>query len=145
MMTWFRLLVALLFLLSACTHALTSIDESIGKAPPSPTTVRIALFNIRELGMEKINDVDDEGRGRNPQAVAAAHIIRRVRPDVLVLNEIDHDYDALGSGLDASARRFRDGYLSQVGQLSQDTDPLDLPYSFAAANNTGLLSGTHRA
>ncbi len=140
----FRRLTTLLWLLTACTQASTSIDKAVGESPPDRTTVRIALFNIRELEMEKILDVDEQGHGRNPQALAAARIIRRVRPDILVLNEIDHDYGASGSGLDSSARRFRDRYLSQVSQVSpvgQNSDPLELPYSFAAANNTGLLSG----
>ena len=131
----FRLLVTFFWLLAGCAGASNSIDQAATNSPSNPTTVRIAQFNIRELAMEKILDLDDQGRGRNPQALAAARIIRRVRPDILVLNEIDHDYDAENKGLDASARRFRDGYLSQ------GSDPLDLPYSFAAANNTGLLSG----
>lgn len=56
-----------------------------------PASVRIALFNIRELRTGKILDLDDNGYGRNPQALAAARILRRVAPDILVLNEIDHD------------------------------------------------------
>ena len=131
----FRLLVTFFWLLAGCAGASNSIDQAATNSPSSPTTVRIAMFNIRELEMEKILDLDDQGRGRDPQALAAARIIRRVRPDILVLNEIDHDYNAESAGLDASARRFRDGYLSQ------GSDPLDLPYSFALANNTGLLSG----
>jgi len=144
MTSQFSRLATTFWLLAGCTSASTSIDEAAGNSLSSPTTVRIALFNIRELKMEKIDDVNDEGRGRDPQALAAARIIRRVRPDILVLNEIDHDYDTESANLDASARRFGDRYLSQVSQLSdpsQDSDPLDLPYSFAAANNTGLLSG----
>ena len=62
-------------------------------------------------------------------------IIRRIRPDVLVVNEIDHDYERENEGLDLNARRFRDLYL--IG----GEGGLGLPWSFAAPNNTGLLSG----
>ncbi len=111
-------------------------STSYGQAPgASAGKVRIALFNIRELRTEKILDVDVEGRGRHPQALAAARIIRRIRPDILVLNEIDHDYGADSSDLDLNARRFRDAYLAG------GDDGLDLPHSYAAANNTGILSG----
>jgi hypothetical protein len=127
--------LALIVLLAACMDAPTSIDDAPGEAPRDETRVRIALFNIRELSTDKIYDTDDEGRGRHPQALAAARIIRRSRPDILVVNEIDHDYEATAEGLDLTARRFRDAYLAH------GEDALHLPYSYAAPNNTGLLSG----
>ena len=59
----------------------------------APTDVRVALFNIRELKTEKLLDVDDRWTwqgsarpGRGPHHPA-------VEPDILVLNEIDHDYE----------------------------------------------------
>ena len=110
-------------------------QEDVASLEREPVTVRIALFNIRELRTEKILEVDADGRGANPQALAAARIIRHVRPDILVLNEIDHDYDSEAEGLDLNARRFRDLYLAG------GEDGLELPWSFAAPNNTGLLSG----
>lgn len=125
---------ALLILLAACSQTRTSV-ESADNPPEDSNNVRIALFNIRELGTDKIYDVDEHGHGRHPQALAAARIIRSIRPDILVLNEIDHDYEEAEAGLDSSARRFRDAYLAH------GEDSLDLPYSYAAPNNTGLLSG----
>lgn len=110
------------------------VTEADSMKQPTTATVRVALFNIRELTTAKIADVDPEGVGRNPQALAAARIIQRVRPDILVLNEIDHSYEE-GTKLDSTARLFHDAYLGQ-GDAA-----LDLPHSFAAANNTGLLSG----
>ncbi|MFQ5527562.1 MAG: endonuclease/exonuclease/phosphatase family protein [Thermoanaerobaculia bacterium] len=108
--------------------------EAVGSDSTDPETVRIALFNIRELDTDKILEIDQEGHGRHPQAAAAGKIIRRLAPDILVLNEIDHDYDSANIGLDLNARRFRDAYLAG------GEDGLELPYSFAAPNNTGLLS-----
>jgi endonuclease/exonuclease/phosphatase family metal-dependent hydrolase len=98
-------------------------------------TFRVAVFNIEELSTEKITQTNDAGVGINPQARAAARIIQRVRPDILVLNEIDHDYSSLDQGLDLNARRFATAYLA-TGE-----DPIEYPYTFAAPNNTGILSG----
>ncbi len=53
-------------------------------------TVRIATFNIEELSWEKLERVDADGNGTDPQLVAAARIIQQVRPDVLLINEIDY-------------------------------------------------------
>jgi endonuclease/exonuclease/phosphatase family metal-dependent hydrolase len=110
--------------------------SSEGNSPEMPgAIVRLALFNIRELDTAKILEVDANGRGANPQALAAARIIRRIAPDILVLNEIDHDDARSEEGLDLNARRFRDHYLSG------GADGVELPYSYAAPNNTGILSG----
>ncbi len=101
----------------------------------APETIRIAVFNVEELSTQKITQIDDSGVGSNPQARAAAQIIQRVRPDILVLNEIDHDHAAADQGLDLNARRFAQAYLAT------GANPIDYPYTFAAPNNTGILSG----
>ncbi|MDH3255339.1 MAG: endonuclease/exonuclease/phosphatase family protein [Acidobacteriota bacterium] len=106
-----------------------------GGAVGTGTRVRVALFNIRELTAEKILDVDGDGRGRHPQALAAARIIRRIAPDILILNEIDHDYETGWGDLALNARRFHDAYL-RSGEGG-----LELPFFFAAPNNTGILTG----
>lgn len=54
-------------------------------------SVRLALFNIQELTAAKIDTVDAEGRGRDPQLRHAAAVIREIDPDVLVIQEIDYD------------------------------------------------------
>ncbi len=108
---------------------------STGSAAAAPT-VRLAVFNIWELSTAKITAVDAEGRGNDAQARAAAEIIQRVRPDVLVINEIDHDYDSLAEGGYAlNARRFADNYLATGGA------PLEYEHAWAAPSNTGILSG----
>ena len=83
--------------------------------PRGATTVRIAVFNIRVLSTAKILEVDSTGKGINPQLIAAAEIIQRVRPDILLLNELWHDYAAVaqGGGLDENARRFVRAYLNR--------------------------------
>ncbi len=100
-----------------------------------PVTVRVATFNIQELDAAKVGDVDGDGVGQDPQARAAATIIQRIRPDILVLNEVDHHYGEDGEGLDLVVRRYRERYLAT------GADPIDYPYLFVSPNNTGMLSG----
>ncbi len=103
--------------------------------PQEVVEVRLALFNIRELSAAKIAEVADDGVGTNLQLRAAAEIIKEVRPDILVLNEVDHDYDAVGEPLTTAARAFAAAYL-ETG-----TAPLEYLYAYAEPNNTGILSG----
>jgi hypothetical protein len=103
-------------------------------SPAAARTLRLGQFNIRELTKEKIMAVDAEGVGNDPQTRAAATIIQRVRPDVLIINEIDHDYSEQEQ-LDLNARRFEANYLA-TGEA-----PIRYPYAYAAPCNTGILSG----
>lgn len=121
------LLLVILFLSSGCNT----------KTAASKKSIRIAQFNIWEMSTAKLTDVDSAGSGRNDQLKAAAEIIRKIDPDVLVLNEIDHDIDALlaGNDLSLNASRFNDAYLNQ------GADPLNYPYVYAAPCNTGILAG----
>lgn len=122
---WFHVLLA-----AACADP----GEPPLAAAPEPAELRVALFNIRQLSAAKIRDVDDSGAGADPQLRAAADIVQRVRPDVLVINEIDHDPDA-GADLALTAREFASHYLGTGG------DPLEFGHAWAGASNTGILSG----
>lgn len=128
-------LSSLALLLFSCQPDLsdTQITDSI--SPSRPTGVRVALFNIRELKTVKITQLNHQGVGVEPQARAAANIIQKIRPDILVINEIDHDYNHLDEGYALTARLFSKNYLQSGG------DPIDYPYAYAAPNNTGLLTG----
>lgn len=127
--------------ISAGTAALLVVASLLfgcaGSENRSRDTVRFGLFNIWEMSTTKLTDVDTDGVGRDAQLKAAAEIIRTVRPDVLVLNEIDHDIDAVGAGrsLTRNARRFNDAYLNR------ESEPLDYPFVYAAPCNTGFTSG----
>ena len=95
--------------------------------------VRIAVFNVWELGRNKLDQVDEAGRGTNPQLKGAAEVIQRMRPDVLFVNEIDFDPDER-----VNARLFVERYLA-VGQGGQE--PIDYPHIFFESVNTGFPTG----
>ena len=95
--------------------------------------MRVALFNVRELSLVKLEPSGADSLESVRQVEAAAEILRRVRPDVLVLNEIDHVVDG-ELPLDWAATLFRDRWLDPDGSLG-------LTHGFAAPNNTGRASG----
>ncbi len=99
---------------------------------PSAPRVRIASFNIWELSAEKINKVDSAGHGTHRQLRGAAEIVQRVRPDILLVNEIDFDEDRHNATL------FQDRYL-KIAQSGQK--PVDYPFVFFAPVNTGQPTG----
>ncbi|HEX2163984.1 MAG TPA: endonuclease/exonuclease/phosphatase family protein [Thermoanaerobaculia bacterium] len=118
---------------SALAAAASFVVACAGESPPSgrgapdsaaqPATLRVALFNVMELDAAKVGRPDD------PQLAAAAAIVARLRPDVLVLQEVDAPPEDPG----AVARRFAERYLAPAG--------VELPHVFAAPSNTGRLSG----
>ena len=119
-----------------------------GPKSAGPRAVRFASFNIEVLSAEKLRSVDSQGRGAHPQLLKAAEILQRIRPDVLLVNEIDYDgpdddvpASTAGAGSAASlnsAVRFRDLYL-HVGQNGQE--PLNYPNLFYRPSNTGIPTG----
>ncbi|MEE2777189.1 MAG: endonuclease/exonuclease/phosphatase family protein [Acidobacteriota bacterium] len=115
---------AIVALTAACSPAPAPPAERAGDRP----VVRVALFNVRELSVEKIEVVDDTGAGEHPQLRAVAAIVARYDPDILVLQEIDAP-DATGPA--GPAQRFTALYLESGAY----------PFVFSAPTNTGTLSG----
>ncbi|AKJ64742.1 endonuclease/exonuclease/phosphatase family protein [Kiritimatiella glycovorans] len=98
----------------------------------SADTIRIATFNVAlhgERAGEMARKLTAPGHVR---AEKVAHIIRAVRPDILLLNEFD--YDAGGRVLDG----FRRHYLEAP---DGGPPPITYPHAFTAAVNTGVPSG----
>ncbi|SDD18660.1 endonuclease/exonuclease/phosphatase family protein [Aquimonas voraii] len=93
--------------------------------------IRVATYNLA-LTDDQPGAVIDRLRGDDAQARKLAAVIQSVRPDILLLNEIDRDEAG------EAARLFRERYLG-VGQSG--LAPLDYPYSFHAPVNTGVPSG----
>lgn len=102
-----------------------------GPANATPDALRIATFNIWELSRDKVDRVDAAGAGADSQAVAAAALLKRIRPDLVLINEMDVEPD----DPTRVARLFVERYL-RTG-----ADPLDYPHLYAAPSNTGDLSG----
>jgi len=127
--------VSALAVTASCVDTTLETSGQAGVAAAEvPATVRIATFNIKELSTAKLTAVSADGHGLDPQASAAAEIVKRVRPDILVLNEIDLDVER-SDDLALNARRFADAYLAT------GPDSIGYPYAFAAPSNTGVLSG----
>src|SRR4051812_32382371 len=93
--------------------------------------VRFATFNVQELNLKKLSEVDAEGKGTNLQLKRAAAAIQAIRPDVLMLNEID-GYVAGRS--ESPPKLFAERYLKhpQFGET-----PIDFPHLFYRESNTG--------
>ncbi len=127
----FRSLVVLAWLLAACgtRPAPTTRPADAG----AEQTLRVAAFNIWELSREKLDHSSTEGRWDHPQLRSAAEIIQRIRPDVLLINEIDFDAETK-----ANPRLFVERYLN-VGQAGRE--PIDYPHVFFEPSNTGVPSG----
>ena len=101
--------------------------------PRQPGTLRIATFNIFELSCAKIDAVDAQGQtGAHPQVRKGAEILRRVQPDLVLVNEIDYSAEP------DCARRFAERYLTNARDLLA---PLALPHRVYLPVNTGVPSG----
>ena len=97
-------------------------------------TIRVATFNIScsrptAGGLLAALQADEAALHR------CAAILQRVRPDILLLNEFDHE----GEGVDERALTL---FLQRYLGLSQQGDaPLDYPHHLQIPTNTGLLCG----
>lgn len=96
------------------------------------TTVRFATFNVSLHGSRAGEVVERLSDPAWEKARLAAATLQEVRPDVLLVNELD--WDAGGE----SARRFARNFLA-VGQDGRA--PLVYPYLYVPEVNTGVHSG----
>ncbi|GAA4905811.1 endonuclease/exonuclease/phosphatase family protein [Streptomonospora salina] len=96
-------------------------------------TVRFATFNASLNRAEEgalIADLSDPG---DAQAQAAAEVVQRARPDVLLVNEFDYDEQG------RAAELFQRNYLSRP---QSGADPIRYRYRYSAPSNTGVASGS---
>ena len=96
-----------------------------------PASIRVATYNVA-LNDERAGGMIARLEAGDDAARAVASVIRRVRPDVLLLNELD--FDPAGRAADL----FQQRYLEAAGG---DTDPIRYPYRYLAPVNTGVPSG----
>ena len=98
---------------------------------PEPGAIRIATFNasLNRKGPGVLLKALE--KGKDSQIEAVADIIRIVRPDILLINEFDHDPEGRALALFQAWLR-RDGV---------QTFGLELRHAFTTPPNTGVLSG----
>ena len=83
--------------------------------------IRFGQFNIRDLTMEKLLDLS------NPQVLAAAKIIKRFRPDVLSIDEMQSHPGA--------PTAFVENFLKR------GEEPADYPFFYIGQTNSGMPTG----
>ena len=124
MRTVLNLVVALTFMMPSLVFS-----QSLAKEEGS---VRIATYNTA-MNRKKAGALQAELEGgKSTQARAVAEVIQRVRPDVLLINEIDYDKDS------KSAKLFIKEYL---GKPQGDQKAIEFTHHYIAPVNTGVRSG----
>ncbi|MEM7352755.1 MAG: endonuclease/exonuclease/phosphatase family protein, partial [Acidobacteriota bacterium] len=125
-------LLSLTLSLSGCGQPEAPADRPLASTE-TEVAVRVASFNIKELGRDKLDSQSLGGFYNNPQLSRAAQIIQRIRPDVLLINEIDFD---------AETRENAALFVQRFLKIPQDgRQPIDYPYIFFEPSNTGEPSG----
>lgn len=119
------LLLALLALVSGC-------GLSQQRSGSEPVRLRVATYNLA-LSEDRAGAISERLQGgEDLQARRLAAVIQRVRPDVLLLNELDRDEAG------ENARLFIERYLA-VPQFGGK--PIHFAHAFHAPVNTGVDSG----
>lgn len=100
-------------------------------------TLRVATFNVEDVRTDALLTGDD------PRCKQLAEVIQRIRPNVILLNEIAYDTPGApdvppGEDPGQNARRFVEHYLA-VPQ-APGLQPLQFE-AFMAPSNTGMPSG----
>ena len=123
---------AILLGLTAMAMSLMPSARASEPAPPAEDAVRVATFNValnRRNPGELAQDLRLGAEAKTAAQIdAVAEIVQRVRPDVILLNEIDWDRRAVAASL------FRE-------RLAMGERGIDYPHLFTAPVNTGVLSG----
>jgi endonuclease/exonuclease/phosphatase family metal-dependent hydrolase len=112
-------------------------EEEVVVTEPGPLTVRVATFNIEDLRTEEVSDPD------SPRARAAAAVIQRIGPDVVLVNELAYDQPGgagwrEGRGEGRNGQLFADNFLA----ISQGEGLEPRRYrALMLPTNTGIASG----
>ncbi len=105
----------------------------VEEPPARPRTIRVATFNAslnRESPGELVRNLATPD---DPQARAVAEVIQRVRPDVVLVNEFDHDAEGRAAAL---------FHLNYLAVPQQGTEPILYPHRYSGPVNTGVPSGS---
>jgi endonuclease/exonuclease/phosphatase family metal-dependent hydrolase len=98
---------------------------------PVHQSIRIATYNVslydKAAGLVRDRLAD----GIDSKAAKIAAVVQTVRPDILLVNEIDFDHGG------ETAKLFASHFLAQS---QHDCEPIEYPFVYAAASNTGIDS-----
>lgn len=122
-------LALIVFLAGHLVGGVTLADDS--RPVGGETRLRIATFNVSLFGKAGGEVKARLAGGEDPQALALAAIVQAVSPDILVINEIDHDVDA------ATAKLLAEKYFA-VGR--DGSQPVVYTSIYSAPSNTGVDS-----
>lgn len=127
---------ALFGFLFAMNLTLISAEEPGTIAPVGPL-VRVATFNgslYRDSAGMLAAELET---GNSEQAIGLAKILQTVRPDIVLVNEVDFEADH------RAVRAFIERYLAvpQQTKAGKSLASLDYPHFFAGPVNTGVASG----
>ncbi len=102
------------------------------EADEAVRALRIATYNASLYGDKSGQVLKRLRTGKDPQASKVATIVQTVRPDILLINEID--YEADGAVADTLAQKYF--AVSRGGQKA-----IHYPHVLAIPSNTGIDSG----
>ena len=103
-----------------------------GSPMPDPAPLRVASYNV-SLFDEDTGGLVQRLELGNAQARRIAAVLQKLRPDIVLLNEFDHDPE--GHAADLFQRRYLEQPQAGGGE------PLHYPYRYLAPVNTGVPSG----
>lgn len=112
-------------LIALLIYPITSIAQETDES-----SIRIASFNAN-LNRKGAGVLIHHIKKRDPQVLAVAEIILRVRPDIILLNEIDHDDHGVAV----------DAFRTLLAQGLTDLPGIDFPHRQIGPMNTGVPTG----
>ncbi len=127
MQTRFRVIV--------CLIVLGSLSAAAGAG--GGTAIRVATFNLEDVRSSDLT------HGDNPRVQRLAEIIQRLRPTVILLNEIAYDEPGVdGIPVDATPGQNAARFVQQYLGVSQAPGLRPMAFrTFMRRSNTGLHSG----
>lgn len=127
------LALAALVLLAGCVRVHVHGDRAAYPASAAePRILRIATYNT-SLNDDAAGGLVRRLRAGDANARKIAAVLQRVRPDIVLLNELDYDAAHVAAGL------FQRDYLEHA--QAGGGDALRYPYRYLAPVNTGVPSG----
>lgn len=116
--------------LSGCVSS--GIQRASDPLVRPPDSIRVASFNASLSADADGGLVSRLAVDFDEQAMAIGAILQRVRPDIVLINEFDHDPEG------RNVRRFLARYLARS---LHGGEPIEYPYHYTAPVNTGEPSG----